>query len=699
MARFELTAPDGSRYEMTAPDGATEQEIYQVFAQQFGQAQPPPERQQSALESFGRGALQGATFGFSDEIGGVFDGVMNAGGDLVEAGRQVAMAPMTAMGQLLGYEPQEDAGQAIGKAYQSFNEGYNQGVDEIRAANDAAFNQNPVSYIGGEFTGAVASTAIPVVGQVGRVAQGANLAQKSYAGAKAGAKLGALSGFGHSRGGVDERATGAGVGAAGGAVLGGTLPAALNSGRAAIDAIGTRIQATRDPVGRGRAMLAQALADDLGQAGTNPAVAARRMNDRLAGSQGQLGDPRVMDVGGENTRNLLRAAANQKSPGAETLRKTLDARQANQWRRLERGVLKLVQGRNVEPEEAVERLIDRARTKSKPFFDAAFKTKLPVTQKLLDVLDRPGTKRLVELAQEAALNEGKDLSRASPVELLHRVKMQIDRQISATKRGVQDSKANWDVRTLVQLKKDLVDAIDVPAYKKALKTYSGSASIRSALQDGLDEGLRETPEFLRRKMATMSRQEKMAYRYGVARAFVQKMREGNVNRDRTGSVFGSPDNQKIIDLIAETPQAKREFQKLLVVESKMAATRRAVQGNSTTAKQLTQMDESAQALGSVQAASQMALGRVAPILNDLSRRIARIGGMTPEVANEVIRAAMRDSVSSVELQKAIARAANSGSGLDDIARMLLRGGVAAGNSASEPRGLTGRTTATEQTFQ
>jgi hypothetical protein len=46
MARYEITAPDGSRYEITAPDDASEQDVMTYAQQQFAQAQP---RQRPAI--------------------------------------------------------------------------------------------------------------------------------------------------------------------------------------------------------------------------------------------------------------------------------------------------------------------------------------------------------------------------------------------------------------------------------------------------------------------------------------------------------------------------------------------------------------------------------------------------------------------------------------------------------------------------
>ena len=41
MARFRITAPDGSQYDVTAPEGATEQDALEMVQRQH-QAQPAP---------------------------------------------------------------------------------------------------------------------------------------------------------------------------------------------------------------------------------------------------------------------------------------------------------------------------------------------------------------------------------------------------------------------------------------------------------------------------------------------------------------------------------------------------------------------------------------------------------------------------------------------------------------------------------
>lgn len=119
----------------------------------------------------------------------------------------------------------------------------------------------------------------------------------------------------------------------------------------------------------------------------------------------------------------------------------------------------------------------------------------------------------------------------------------------------------------------------------------------------------------------------------------------------------------------------------------MSGTRGAVQGNSTTAKQLTQLAEGGQAVSSAKAAGSVLLGRLGPVIDVVGRKVASLGGMTPEVANEVIKAAMATTgnQSQIALQKAIARARTSDAGQDELARLLLRMGVQVMNGTTERR--------------
>lgn len=139
--------------------------------------QPQPEV--GKLESFGRGAVQDATFGFGDEIAGVASALF---GDKDYAGQR-----------------------------------YRKGRDTNRENNKAAQAANPWSYAAGGLAGSVATSFVPGLGLANTGAKLSKVALQA-------GKIGALSGIGHSEaedlGGLakDALASGALSAATGGAL-------------------------------------------------------------------------------------------------------------------------------------------------------------------------------------------------------------------------------------------------------------------------------------------------------------------------------------------------------------------------------------------------------------------------------------------------------------------------------------------------
>lgn len=132
-----------------------------------------PQEAPGALEALGRGALQGASLGFSDEITG-------------------------AIQSLFGSKT------------------YEQARDESRAANTAAQDAHSTLYGAGELGGGIASTLIPGLG----VAKGAGIVKTGLQAAVAGGLSGLGTSEAKSAGGLaSDTAQGAAIGGVGGALL------------------------------------------------------------------------------------------------------------------------------------------------------------------------------------------------------------------------------------------------------------------------------------------------------------------------------------------------------------------------------------------------------------------------------------------------------------------------------------------------
>jgi len=147
----------------------------------------------SKLDSYLRGGAQGLSFGLADEGSGA----------------------VGALGSLFSDE--------------SFADSYRRNRDESRDVYQEAEKANPKSYTGGLISGGVGASLVPIVGQVGKLGQGASLGARILAGLKAGATVGGLAGAGNSKadltkGEVGQFVKDTGKSAAVGSVFGGALP-------------------------------------------------------------------------------------------------------------------------------------------------------------------------------------------------------------------------------------------------------------------------------------------------------------------------------------------------------------------------------------------------------------------------------------------------------------------------------------------
>jgi len=221
MPVFEIEA-DGKLFEIDAPDQAT---AVKAFASMVGQDAPAaetPDHPEAAPQSNGfldtmnaiqRGAMQGMTFGFADEI--------NAG---------LGALPTAALDAVTG------RGFDVGRAY-------NEGLEFNRGADTAAAEAAPIAAVGGDVVGSLLTGGALAKGGVTLMnAAKPTVASLAGRGAVEGALYGAVSGAGRSEGdSLSERGLDAVYGAGGGALTGGAVGGVAGAlmGRQAAKAVPT----------------------------------------------------------------------------------------------------------------------------------------------------------------------------------------------------------------------------------------------------------------------------------------------------------------------------------------------------------------------------------------------------------------------------------------------------------------------------
>ncbi len=163
-------------------------------------AEPQHEAEQtSQLEAAARGAAQGASFGFSDEI---------------QAG--LGTATKTILGQSTNYEKE---------------------LADVRAREELAKQEWSKTHLASNIAGGALTTLIPGFG----LAKGGSILK----GAAQAAKGAALAGFGGADGGLEERLKGGAIAGTAGALLGGAAGALGKAGAAAVDEKAVGVQAAK----------------------------------------------------------------------------------------------------------------------------------------------------------------------------------------------------------------------------------------------------------------------------------------------------------------------------------------------------------------------------------------------------------------------------------------------------------------------
>lgn len=601
MPTYQITDPSGATYEIDGPEGATQDQVIAAIGA-HKQAQGP-----SALRSGMEGLLQGGTLGTWDEI----EGAIRAGLDKAQGSPQ------------------------------SFGDLYGQEVQVPRQRMKASAEAHPYAYHGAEIAGGIGSGL--ALGGVGIPARAGMLARSIY-GAGEGAALGGIYGGASAEGGAQNRAEGAAQGIATGAMLGGATPAAVDVASSALGAITRPIRGMLQPQEVAHEKVAEALGRDFGAPGDvrQTQRALSRIDQRVANAN--TDKPMMLaDYGGQNTRDLLRAAANMPNSKVQALNQSLNTRQGGQWRRIESDLAAGLGNPN-EYRAALDQVVAERANDASTNFQKAFATQTPMTPRLQEVLDRPLMKDLVKKIDEEAANRGIRPTYGSNTQAFQAIKEEIDTMIGAAKKAAAvgaDRTAARDARTYQTLKSDFLDAIDNPDYKDALKSYAGDSALKNAAEDGFDEALKIPTEDLAQKMRNLQGSEADMYRLGAARALAQKIRTGNVTRDRTENIFSSPDMQNRLQALFPDEASRREFQKNLTLEARMADTRKAVQGNSTTAKQLMQAQEAGNPSRAISAVANAAAGRFEGLLSGLARVGQRFSGMTPATANATIDTLMQ----------------------------------------------------------
>lgn len=546
-------------------------------------------------------------------------------------------------GLTFGYGDEINAAAAGLGEYLGFHPGY--GYDEALAEQRKQIADYKQAHPGRALAANLAGAAPTMfVGGGGQLMRGGSLGSRMLGGAKLGGGYGAATGFGEGEG-LQDRLTGAGSGLVTGAALGGaTVPVAETLGKVA-STVAQPLKAYLMPTKTANEKLLEALSRDQGGKATLQ-QAGKTATKTLMSDAGTM----VADLGGENTQGLIKQAMRMPNAQREVFKTKLDARQARQVAELSDYLGKKL-GTPEQYEDKIAGLLDRRAREARPMFKAAFEMPAVVSAenkgKMARLLSTPTGKSLMEKAVRFAQDEQQSLQDMSSTRIIHIVKMQADDILNGLKNR-REGLGAWDFNRVSKFKRELLDLVENDTYKAALKQFSDTTKIKAAGERGFRHGFREDAGAIAEAMRKMSDPERRAYQLGLGKWLITKIRSGNVMHDRVRREFM---DKNFLDKMRLAlggkawkgtkrllPTEYRKLQQYVGVKGRQADTRRFLQGGSDTARNLMEMENSSQA---AQNMTMLAKGVVDPskIMEFLGRQHSRLTGMTPGVANAVLKRA------------------------------------------------------------
>jgi hypothetical protein len=550
----------------------------------------PKKPDHGVVDAAARGVAQGVTANFGDEIRG-----------LIEAGGANPDDPASVYklisGALKYWGGDKDA-----------KKRYDDAVARERELDKTAEEQHPVASTLGNVAGAV---ALPVGAGVGA----ATLPERIAIGSGVGAAVGGAAGVGEGQGATDSIAkgiTGAGIGG----LLGGAAPAvvegAVQGARAVAQPIVNTIRGIRDPEGEAARRVALGIQRDIQ---TDPQAASRLTPQEFTQNVQSGGPATVMDLGGETTRALARSAANTSPEGRAVLNRAINDRFEGQSDRVTGW---LNQNYNHPDAFQLEKAIrEEGKKANGPAYQRVMAAH-PVVNVPSEITDRPAVAQAMKDAVSLAKNYGEKLQGEPEVKTIisgpgyhiaddvpnsaktslrywDYVKKALDARIEGAKRrgGIEDlnSKQKADFRGLVDARNALVDHLDfvAPEYAQA---RAGAAAYFGA-EDALDAGRKILTSKMKNSeiasgLAKMTPGERKLAQDGFVSEYVSMLREQGDRRSVLNKIAQSPAARERIAMVLGKAKAD-ELESVLRVEGVMDLARGAVQGNSTTARQLAEL--------------------------------------------------------------------------------------------------------------
>lgn len=521
----------------------------------------------STSEAFGRGAANALTANFYDELAGL----------AAAGGRKTADEPMSLNQVLLG-------------AYRRIRSDpeaqrlYDEAVAAEREREKAVEQQAPIASTAGSVLGAV---AIPLGGLAGAATLPARMARSAVIGGAMGGAAGL--GEGESAGDrLARAAAGAGLGGAVGAAGAPIAEGLIQGGRAIAQPLINSVRGAFNPEREAARRVVTALQRDVAN---DPAAASRLTPNEFVASAQNGGPATIMDLGGETTRALARSAANTSPEGRQALNATINDRFETQAGRVSDWLRSTFHFPNAAQQQ--EALRETARSVNQANYGRALREGARPIQVPPHLLTSPDFEAAMTLAERRARSRSasEGVARFQPgvrnLQFWDYTKRALDDAANAATRAGRNDEASY----LSGLRDQLVETLDaqVPSYAAARAGAAHFFGARDALEAGQNYVTQNfANDATRRALAQMSPTERQLFQDGFVSRLIEKLNATGDRRNVVNQIADSPAAREKLH-IALGPQRAAELEAVLRIEGIMDLARGAVQGNSTTARQLAEL--------------------------------------------------------------------------------------------------------------
>lgn len=660
MPNYLVTLQDGRKLKIDADSEAAARSAGEKWLSENPRGGTTVEPQYGALESASEGLMKGVALNWRDEIRGA-----SAASGLPEA-LGGFRAPIGAA--RLGLEALTQPAGTTGLVRQQ----YEAVRDETRRRAEAMQRQHPYAFGAGELGGGVvdalalpASSALTLGGRIGT-------------GLLEGGALGAVAGAGEAET-AEKIPQAGGIGALGGALVGGALPVAGEM----ISVPVSNLAARWNPQSYGARQVGRAIAES----GQTPAAIDQALTQAAREGQDVFLPADVMGTAGQN---LLSSVARAPGEGRQLATETLEQRQAGQGRRIAN---QLAQGFG----EA--RTAQQAETAMTAARDAAADIAYPAARRGAGAVDlspviaeidatlQPGATQIARPqsgiasdTSEAALESIRrrltdDRSTLSDYTAVERVRHDLSDMVNSAQRAGQGNRARLLRNVLRTLDRQMEQAS--PGFLQANREFAQATRDIEAIAAGRSAAMRGRPEDTIPAFQALSPQGQQAFRAGYIDPLQERV---------GGAAFGANKAREFTsEAFAREAQAMApgadQLQRQLARENLMFATRTRALGGSHTADNLA----NAEALGVDPAMITHAItGDWHGLLRGAMGSIHRgLTGNTPEVRRAIAEILLARNLPPGEFQRI----------MDQTVQSILRAQQAAQTISRTGAGLAGGATA------